>query len=261
MVNNMGKTILIASGKGGVGKTTLTANLGITLAELDNDVLVLDNDMGLRNLDLALGLENNIFYDAADIISDDCKIREAVIKYDKNSKLSFIAASQFKDELDIISDKYASFVNKLKEKYDYVLIDCPAGIGDNLKNAAMCCDMALIVVNPDPYSLRDADKLASVFDKYENIKDVRLVINRMRKELINSGIMLNIDSIIEALGIRLAGVIMEDAKVIEASIKGEPIVNMNKSKTGKSFRDIALRICGNNIPITEIKPRKRFIFF
>lgn len=257
----MGKTILIASGKGGVGKTTLTANLGIALANLNKTVLLLDNDMGLRNLDLALGLENNVFYDCADIITDDCKIREAVIKYDKNSNVSFIAASQFKDDINIDGSKYNALVSKLKEKYDYVLIDCPAGIGDNLKNAAMCADMALIVVNPDPYSLRDADKLASVFEKYDNIKDVRLVINRMRKELINSGIMLNIDSIIEALGIRLVGVVLEDSKVIEASIKGEPVVNTLKSKTAKSFNDIALRICGNNVPITEIKPKKRFLFF
>lgn len=257
----MGKTILIASGKGGVGKTTLTANLGVALSELGNEVLLLDNDMGLRNLDLALGLENNVFFDVADVISEDCKIREAVIKYDKIDSLSFIAASQFKDELDIDGNKYAAFVNKLKQKYDYVLIDCPAGIGSNITNAAMCSDMALIVVNPDPYSLRDADKLASVFENYSNIKDVRLVINRMRKELINSGVMLNIDSIIEALGIRLAGVVMEDSKVIEASIKGEPVVKLKKSKIAKSFRDIALRVSGVNIPITEIKPKKRFLFF
>lgn len=254
----MGKTIVIASGKGGVGKTTLTANLGLALASLDNRVLLLDNDMGLRNLDLALGLENNVFYDVADVICEDCKTREAVVKYDKDAKVSFIAASQFKDELAIDPEKYASLINKLKEKYDYVLIDCPAGLGDNLLNAVMCADIALIVVNPDPYSLRDADKLAATFEKYENIKDVRLVINRMRKELVSSGIMLNIDSIIEALGIRLAGVIMEDTKVIEGAIKGEPIVNVSKSKTAKSFMDIALRICGNNIPIREIKPKKRF---
>lgn len=254
----MGKTIVIASGKGGVGKTTLTANLGLALASLDNNVLLLDNDMGLRNLDLALGLENNVFYDVADVICEECKIREAVVKYDKDAKVSFMAASQFKDDFEIEPEKYAALLEKLKEKYDYVLIDCPAGIGNNLINAAGCADIALIIVNPDPYSLRDADKLAATFEKYENIKDVRLVINRMRKELINSGIMLNIDSIIEALGIRLAGVIMEDTKVIEGSIKGEPIVNNNKSRTAKSFRDIALRICGNNIPIKEIKPRKRF---
>lgn len=257
----MGKSILIASGKGGVGKTTLTANLGIALATLGKNVLLIDNDMGLRNLDLALGVENNVFYDVADVISEDCKVREALIKYDKNTKLSFIAASQFKDDFEINEDKYKSLISKLKEKYDFVLIDCPAGIGNNLNNAAASCDMALIVVNPDPYSLRDADKLASLFEKYDNLKDVRLVINRMRKELINSGIMLNIDSIIEALGIRLAGVIMEDSKVIEASIKGDPVINNPKSKTAKSFNDIALRILGNNVPITEIKPKKRFIFF
>lgn len=257
----MGKSILIASGKGGVGKTTLTANLGIALANLGKDVLLIDNDMGLRNLDLALGVENSVFYDIADVISEDCKVREAIIKFDKSEKLSFIAASQFKDDFQIDENKYKALMTKLKEKYDYILIDCPAGIGVNLNNAAAVCDMALVVVNPDPYSLRDADKLASLFEKYDNLKDVRLVINRMRKELINSGIMLNIDSIIEALGIRLAGVIMEDSKVIEASIKGEPIITNPKDKTAKSFNAIALRILGNNIPITEIKTKKRFLFF
>ena len=161
----------------------------------------------------------------------------------------------------IKAEKYCAFINRLKEKYEYVIIDCPAGIGDNLKNAALSADSALIIVNPDPYSLRDADKLASLLEKYDNIRDVRLVVNRMRKELVNKGIMLNIDSIIEALGIRLAGLVFEDAEIIEASIKGEPVVNNNKSKSGKAFEDIALRLCGANIPIEEIKPKKRFLFF
>lgn len=252
---------MVASGKGGVGKTTLVANLGIAIAKNGKDVVLVDNDIGLRNLDLALGLENSVFYDVIDVINEDCKMREATLKYDEAGKLSFIPASQFKDDFVLDAEKYCAFINRLKEKYEYVIIDCPAGIGDNLKNAALSADSALIVVNPDPYSLRDADKLASLLEKYDNIRDVRLVVNRMRKELVNKGIMLNIDSIIEALGIRLAGLVFEDAEIIEASIKGEPVVNNNKSKSGKAFEDIALRLCGANIPIEEIKPKKRFLFF
>lgn len=257
----MGKVILVASGKGGVGKTTLTANLGIALAKCGKEVVLVDNDIGLRNLDLALGLENSVFYDVIDVINEDCKIREAIIKYEKCGKLSFIPASQFKDDFVLDKDKYFEFIQKLKEKFDIVIIDCPAGIGDNMLNAANASDTALIIVNPDPYSLRDADKLATLLEKYDNIKDVRLIINRMRKELVNKGIMLNIDNIIEALGIRLAGVIFEDSAIIEASIKGEPVINGLKSKSGKAFDDIAKRICGENIPIEEIKPKKRFLFF
>lgn len=257
----MGKVFLIASGKGGVGKTTLAANLGIAMAKNEHDVVLVDNDIGLRNLDLALGLENSVFYDVVDIINEDCKIREAIIKYEKCGKLSFIPASQFKDDFVLDEDKYSAFINKLKEKFDCIIIDCPAGIGDNMQNAAKVADTALIVVNPDPYSLRDADKLATLLEKYENIKDVRLIVNRMRKELVNKGIMLNIDSIIEALGIRLAGLIFEDPEIIEASIKGEPVVNGMKSKSGKSFEDIAKRLCGENVPIKEIKAKKRFLFF
>ncbi len=257
----MGKVILVASGKGGVGKTTLVANLGIAIAKNGKDIVLVDNDIGLRNLDLALGLENSVFYDVADIINEDCKIREATLKYEKCGKLSFIPASQFKDDFVLDSEKYSAFIKRLKEKYEYVIIDCPAGIGDNMKNAAISADMALIVVNPDPYSLRDADKLATLLEKYENIKDVRLVVNRMRRELVNKGIMLNIDSIIEALGVRLAGLVFEDAEIIEASIKGEPVINNSKSKSAKAFEDIAMRLCGANIPIEEIKPRKRFLFF
>ena len=257
----MGKVILIASGKGGVGKTTLAANLGIAIAKSGKDIVLVDNDIGLRNLDLALGLENNVFYDVIDIINEDCKMREATLKYDEAGKLSFIPASQFKDDFVLNSIQYSQFIDRLKEKYEYVIIDCPAGIGENLKNAAFSADTALIVVNPDPYSLRDADKLATLLEKYENIKDVRLVVNRMRKELVNKGVMLNIDSIIEALGVRLAGLVFEDAEIIEASIKGVPVVNNEKSKSGKAFEDIAMRLCGVNVPIEEIKPKKRFWFF
>ena len=178
----MGKVILVASGKGGVGKTTLTANLGIALAKCGKEVVLVDNDIGLRNLDLALGLENSVFYDVVDVINEDCKIREAIIKYEKCGKLSFVPASQFKDDFVLDKDRYFEFIQKLKEKFDIVIIDCPAGIGDNMLNAANASDAALIIVNPDPYSLRDADKLATLLEKYDNIKDVRLIINRMRKE-------------------------------------------------------------------------------
>lgn len=254
----MGKVIIVVSGKGGVGKTSVVANIGVALTGLNKDVILVDNDLGLRNLDLALGVENKVFYDIADIIEEECKLKEAVVKDEKYNSLALIPATQFKDDFVVGSDKYFELIKKLKRRYDFVLIDCPAGIGDNFKNAANVADMALIVANPDPYSLRDADKIATLLDKYENITDIRLVVNKMRPKLVKNGIMPTVNDIIEALGIRIIGLICEDDAVVEASIKGYPIVLDKKSKTGREFTNIAKRLCGQNIPILEIGIKKLF---
>jgi len=252
----MGKLIVVASGKGGVGKTTVTANISIALASLGYNVVAVDTDLGLRNLDLALGLENSVIYDIVDAALKNCRIREAVIKEEKYGRLAFMPASQFKDDVIVEFDKYKEVFLELKEKYDYVVIDCPAGIGDMVKNIIKISDMAIIVANPDPYSLRDADKLAYIMEE-SGVKDIRLIINRMRKKLIFKGIMPDIRTIIESLAVRLLGVIYEDEKFVECSIMGIPVVMDKKNKQQKAFMEIARRIKGESIPITEIS-KKRF---
>lgn len=253
----MGKIIVIASGKGGVGKTTVSANVSISLASLGKSVIAVDADLGLRNLDLALGFENSVVYDIVDVALENCRIREAVIKDDKYGRLSFLPASQFKDDVTVDFSKYNALFDELKNKYDYVVVDCPAGIGEFVKNIIKISDMAIIVANPDPYSLRDADKLAYIMEN-EGLNDIRLIINRMRKKLVNKGIMPDINGMIEALAVRLLGVIYEDEKFIECSITGIPLVMNKKNKQKKSFTDIAFRIEGKNIPITEIKKSRFF---
>lgn len=250
----MGKVIMVCSGKGGVGKTTVSANLGAALTLENKSVLLVDNDIGLRNLDLALGLENNVFYDIIDVINDDCKIREAVIK-DKNLKsLSMLPASQFKEGCCIDAVKYKSVISKVRDLYDFVIIDCPAGIGENVTNCIDVADCALVVVNSDPYSLRDADRIIDIIS--DRINDVRIIVNRIRPSLVNKGITLNADSIIESLGTRLVGLITEDEKIIESSVTGIPYVLTAKKNKKNEFLNIAGRLCGENIPIKEIrKPR------
>lgn len=253
----MGKIIMVASGKGGVGKTTVTANISIALSSLGKSVIAVDADLGLRNLDLALGFENSVVYDIVDAVLENCRVREAVIKDEKYGKLSFLPASQFKDDIVVEFSKYSKLFEELKDKYDYVVIDCPAGIGDFVKNIIKISNLAIIVANPDPYSLRDADKLAYIMEN-EGLEDIRLVINRLRKKLISKGIMPDINGIIEALAVKLLGVINEDEKFIECSITGVPLVMSKKNKQQKAFLDIANRIEGKNIPITEIKRSRLF---
>lgn len=250
----MGKIIVITSGKGGVGKTTLTANLGIALSTLGDNTVVLDTDLGLRNLDLALGLENMVVNDIIDVATEECKLKEAILRDDKCGTLAFLPASQFKDKSLLTVDRYKNVLQKLKDRYDYVLVDSPAGIDEGFEISLTMCDMVIVVVNPDPYSLRDADRVVSLCEE-KGIDDIRLVINRMRTKMVNDGIMLNIESIIEALAVRLLGVVFEDENMVKNTIEGIPAVLDNKSKSKKSFVDIAKRIRGEKIPVIEIKKR------
>lgn len=253
----MSKVISIISGKGGVGKTTVTANVGIALSMLGQNTIIIDTDVGLRNLDLALGLENNVIYDMADLVSGECRMREAVIKDERYHGLGFIPASQFKTEIGLDFEKFEKIITELKLQYDYVIIDAPAGIGEGFEMAAKLSDMSLLVVNPEPFSLRDADRVASLLEEH-GVSDLRLIVNRIRPEMVTKGVMLNIDALIEALGIRLAGVLYEDSAIIEHAICGTPIVLDERSVTGAEFKNIARRICGENVPIEKIRKRKLF---
>ncbi len=250
----MSKVISVISGKGGVGKTTVTANVGVALSIIGHKTVIIDTDLGLRNLDLALGLENNVIYDMVDLLEGECRLREAIIKDERYGTLGFIPTSQFKVDGKINFDKFEKIVSELKKQYEYILIDSPAGIGEGFETAARLSDIALIVVNPEPFSLRDADRVAGLLEEL-GVKDMRLIVNRIRPDMVGRGIMLNIDALIEALGIRLIGVIYEDSKVIERAICGTPIVLDEKSSTGKEFINIAKRIYGENIPIENIKKK------
>ncbi|MBQ2897352.1 MAG: septum site-determining protein MinD [Clostridia bacterium] len=250
----MSKVISVISGKGGVGKTTVTANVGVALSLLGHKTVIIDTDLGLRNLDLALGLENNVIYDMVDLAMGECRLREAVIKDERYGALGFIPTSQFKTDNNIDFERFKKIILELKRQYEYIIIDSPAGIGEGFETAAKLSDMALIVVNPEPFSLRDADRVAGLLENL-GVKDMRLIINRVRPQMIDRGIMLNLDSVIEALGVRLVGVLYEDESVIEAAIFGMPVVLNKKSKIADEFNSIAKRINGENVPIENIKKK------
>jgi septum site-determining protein MinD len=252
----MGEVIVITSGKGGVGKTTITANVGIALSMLGCSTCLIDADIGLRNLDLVLGIENKVKFNLMDISKGICSIEDAVI-YDIRSKknLCLIAASQAHFKEDLSKEKMAEVILKLKGLYDYVLIDSPAGIEYGFKNSIRNATRALIIVNPEVSSIRDADRVIGILEK-EKIRKIELIVNRINLELIKRKDMINLSDIEEILDIPLIGVIPEDNAILISSNSGKPVAYQKDSQISLNFLQIAKRIRGEFIPLissTEIK--------
>lgn len=247
----MGIAIVITSGKGGVGKTTTTANIGTALATLGKKVVVVDGDTGLRNLDVLMGLENRIVYTIVDVIENRCRIKQALIKDKRFQNLFLLPTAQTKDKNDISSDKMLKLINELKEEFDYVVIDCPAGIEQGFENAIIGADKAVVVVNPEITSVRDADRVIGKLDA-KGLEDHSVIINRLNYEMTQRGEMLDISDIIEVLSIKLLGVVPDDREVTVSTNKGEPIVLDDKSLAGEAFRNIAKRITGEDIPLMDL---------
>ena len=243
----LAEVIVVTSGKGGTGKTTTTASLGAALAMRGMRTLLVDADIGLRNLDVILGLENRIVFNLVDVAKGVCKPSQATIKSKKTNNLYLLAASQT-DDKDVVSEEdIKNAIEQYKREYHYIVIDCPAGIEQGFKNAIAAADSALLVANPEVSSIRDADRVIGLLAA-KGI-DVQLILNRMDYNLVNRGDMLSISDVQEILGIELVGVIERDDSVIVAANTGEPVVYNPKSRAGKSFTQIAARICGENIPV------------
>lgn len=256
----MGKVIIIASGKGGTGKTTATANIGAALALNGKGVVVVDMDMGLRNLDVALGLESSIVYDVADIIEGAAEIDDALIKAPAYDSLFFIPSSQTRDasslNVEDTEQVWKGLWERLSERFDYCLIDAPAGIEGGFKYGLYGADSAIIVTLAETAALRDADRVIDILEDNE-IEDMRLVINRIRPEMIEKGIMMNIDRCIEMLEIPILGIVGDDIELTVSSLKGELAVNNENSIAGQAFKNIAARILGEEVPIMEFKDDKK----
>lgn len=252
----MGNFICVVSGKGGTGKTTVTANVAIAMAKLGHKTLIIDTDLGLRNMDLALGLQDNVMYDVLDVSEGNCKTREAIISDDKYPDLYFLPASQFKEAGSITSEEMKIVADKVKDDYEYIFVDCPAGLGESVVSVASVCDSALIVVNPDPFSIRDADRIAELMSA-SPVKDMWLIINRFRPQFIKNGQMLNLMQIIEKVAVKLIGAVPESDEIFLSVLKGEPYALCNESSF---YTDIAKRITGEKISITEILPKKKGFF-
>ena len=252
----MGEAIVITSGKGGVGKTTTTANIGTALASLGKSVVVVDGDTGLRNLDVLMGLENRIVYTLLDVIEEKCRLKQALIKDKRFENLALLPTAQTRNKEDITMEQMVSLVGELKKMYDYVLIDCPAGIEQGFENSVAGADRALIVVNPEVTSVRDADRVIGKLDA-KGIEDHKLIINRMNPTMAASGDMLNVNDIVEILAVKLIGVVPDDKGITVSTNKGEPIVLEEGAISGKAFKNIARRILGEEVPFLELKAEEK----
>jgi septum site-determining protein MinD len=250
--------VTVTSGKGGVGKTTATANLGVALAEADQRVVCIDADIGLRNLDVVMGLENRIVYDLVDIVEGRCKLRQAMIKDKRLSNLYLIPAAQTRDKTAVSPRDMVKLTDELRKDFDWVLIDSPAGIERGFRNALAPADIVLIVTNPEVSAVRDADRIIGMVEAEEK-EPPRLILNRVKPEMVRRGEMLTTEDVLDVLAIDLIGVVPEDDGVITASNQGLPVALNPRSKAGKAFREIALRLMGEEIPLEALESPNGFI--
>jgi septum site-determining protein MinD len=255
----MGVAIVVTSGKGGVGKTTTSANLGSALAILGKQVCLVDTDLGLRNLDVALGLENRIIYDIIDVAEGNCKLKQGLIKDKRFDGLYLLAASQTKDKNALEEQRVLEIISQLKEDFDYVIIDCPAGIEKGFQNAIAGADRAIIVVTPDASAVRDADRVIGLLEK-KQIKQMDLIVNRVNYKLMMEQDMLDIDEVVNTLAVELLGVVPDDDNILRANNKGEPVAMQTEPLSSKAYRNIAKRIIGENVPLLDLRQKQGGLF-
>jgi len=244
----VGEVIVVTSGKGGVGKTTTTANLGTGLAMAGKQVVMVDTDIGLRNLDVVLGLENRIVYDIVDVVRENCRLKQALIKDKRYENMYLLPAAQTKDKTAVKEEQMKVLCARLKEEFEYVIIDCPAGIEHGFKNAIAGANQAIVVTTPEVSAVRDADRIIGLLEA-AGIYEPKLIINRIRPNMVQSGDMMAVEDILEILSIDLLGIVPDDDTIIISTNQGEPAVTDNNSKAGRAYKNIVKRICGENVPL------------
>ncbi|HHX50568.1 MAG TPA: septum site-determining protein MinD [Clostridia bacterium] len=248
----MGEVIVVTSGKGGVGKTTTAANIGTGLALLGKKVVLVDTDIGLRNLDVVMGLENRIVYDIVDAVKGHCRLKQALIKDKRFEDLFLLPAAQTKDKTSVSEDQMRELSGQLQQEFDYVVIDCPAGIEQGFKNAIAGAEKAVVVTTPEVAAVRDADRIVGLLEAAE-FEEPKLVINRIRPDMVKKGDMMDIDDMIEILAIDLLGVVPEDEAIVISTNKGEPAVLDKNSRAGEAYRNISRRVAGENVPLMHLE--------
>jgi septum site-determining protein MinD len=249
-----GTTIVVTSGKGGVGKTTVTANLGHALANTGARVCLIDTDTGLRNLDLVLGVEARIVFDLVDVINGDCRLQQALIRDRRNPELYFLPASQRADKSAVTPADMRRVVGSLRESFDFVVIDCPAGIEEGFQAAIAAADQALVVVNPEVGSVRDADRVMGLLEA-AGMREIQLVINRVRPEMVARHDMIGATDVEELLGAPAIAILTDDPAVIVSTNRGEPLVLDRTAKSRRVFEEMAASIAGTQITtVTTLEP-------
>jgi septum site-determining protein MinD len=248
----MGEVIVITSGKGGVGKTTTTANLGTGFALTGKKVVLVDADIGLRNLDVVMGLENRIVYDLIDVTEGNCRLKQALIRDKRYETLYLLPAAQTRDKNAVNPEQMNQLCKDLAQEFDYVIIDCPAGIEQGFKNAIAGADKAIIVTTPEVSAVRDADRIIGLLES-EGKHNPKLIVNRIRPQMVKKGDMMDIDDIIEILAIDLLGIIPEDDYIIVSTNRGEPAVTNPVSLASTAYKNIVRRLTGENVPLMALK--------
>lgn len=252
----MGEVIVVTSGKGGVGKTTTTANIGTGLAMLGRKVVVVDTDIGLRNLDVVLGLENRIVYNLVDVVNGSCRLRQALIRDRRHPELFLLASAQMKDKSAVTPEQMIKLTEQLREEFEFVLLDCPAGIEQGFRNAVAGADKALVITTPEVSAIRDADRIIGLLEA-SDIHDIKLIINRLRPDMIARGDMMSVDDVIEILAIDLIGTLPDDEQIVIATNQGEPLSG-KYSLAEEEYKKICRRLIGEDIPMKDICTKKGF---
>ena len=249
----MSEVIVITSGKGGVGKTTTTANLGCGLAVLGKKVALVDADIGLRNLDVVMGLENRIVYDLVDVVEGNCRLKQGLIKDKRFDGLFLLPAAQTRDKDAVSPEQMQKLCDSLREEgFDFILIDCPAGIEQGFKNAIAGADKAVVVTTPEVSAVRDADRIIGLLEA-NGLANQTLILNRLRIDLVQRGDMMNIQDVTEILAVDILGVVPDDESIVIATNKGEPSVNTTESRAGQAYRNIVQRLLGEDVPIMSFE--------
>ncbi len=253
----MGEVFVVTSGKGGVGKTTTTANIGTGLAAQGKKVVLMDTDIGLRNLDVVMGLENRIVYDIVDVAHENCKLKQALIKDKRFENLYLLPAAQTKDKNAVTEEQMRAMCQTLKEEFDYVVIDCPAGIEQGFKNAIAGADWAIVVTNPEVSAVRDADRIIGLLEA-NGLADPKLIVNRVRPNMVKQGDMMDVNDMLEILAVKLLGVVPDDDSIVISTNRGEPAVLDQSSKAGQAYRNIVQRIMGQDVPLMNLDVEEGF---
>jgi septum site-determining protein MinD len=255
----MGEVIVVTSGKGGVGKTTTTANIGTALAMMGYRVVLVDTDIGLRNLDVVMGLENRIVYDLVDVANGRCRLKQALIRDRRFDSLSLLPAAQTKDKTAVSPEQMQDLCDELRRDADYVLVDCPAGIEQGFRNAIAGADRALVVTTPEVAAVRDADRIIGLLQADAQMKNPQLIINRLRMQMVKRGDMLDVDDVNEHLAIEMLGIVPEDESIIVSTNKGEPAVLNVSSRAGEAYRNISRRIMGEDVSFMNLENNGTFV--